>query len=186
MIEGLTALVTGDHKGRLAGSKFALPPGFPSHQMSSKWVENGPEVIEAGQDQILEFAGCKAQGWTVYKTVDRASLPKPLAKGEEAKPARMIEVTRVIGKRNYILLCRPKALQVAVNKIYSDQSRNIVNQEVRGETNAANTNGDDGILSNADLGKFRRDIDGEAEGYIPAIAGGKPTRVNEASTIDLH
>lgn len=182
LVEGLTALETGTfHRGRLAGSKFALPPGFDANKYASKWVTDGPEVIEASQDQILESAGCKAQGWAVYKTTKTAGT------GKEGDKPSFVPVTRIVGKVTYVLLYRPKALQVAVNKIYADQSRILTGAEVRGETNSANINGDAGVLTNADLARMQRFNETDPGGsYIPTLAEGQPTRLQEAGNIPVQ
>jgi len=188
LVEGLTEL-SGPRRQRLAGSKFALPPGFDSKKFSSKWVERGPGVQEAEQPTVLEFANVQAQGWTVYKTIDSTyTPPEPeVEEGEgEAKPKRkaaprMVPFTRAVGKAVYVLMFRPKALQVAVNALYAGQSRAIVDRELLGHTNAVNEGNDPGMLTAADLRNRSRDLGDEPEGYIPARPAVKP-----AEAVELH
>lgn len=172
LIEGLTALdPKGSHQGRMAGSKFVLPPNFDANKFASKWEEKGPAVIEAAQEQILESANCKADGWQVYKDISNKNAP----------------YERVIGKKTFVLLFRPRLLQKAVNAIYADESRRLVNLEVAGETNAVNVAGDPGILTNADLRRFGKHLEpDEGASYLPPNAGGQPTRLQEAATIELQ
>lgn len=201
MIEGLTTL-TGPRVGNLSSHKFSLPPGFPHDRMSSKWVEDGPEVIEAAQPQILESAGVSAQGWQPYKIVDQEATEKrnekialdhatstDRSKSEKPKFPTPIQTAyvRVIGKKKFVLLMRPKALQGAVNKIYSDISRNLVNQEVKGETSRANESNDPGVITNADLRQVQRYQEPDAgEDYLRATAGGQPSRLNEAADLQIQ
>lgn len=159
-IEGLTSLEASEMKAVLSGGRFALPPGFPP-EMSSMWKEEGPGVIEAQQDEVLQFAGVKAVGWTVFKhQVDKDGKTK-------LEPYK-----RSIGKTTYVLLMRPRKLQQAVNQIYANQSRTIVNGEVEGESTAVNANSDPGILSNQDIRQFdrlTRDQENAGGGYLRGV-----------------
>jgi len=200
-VEGLTML-EGPVQQRMAGSRFALPPSFDSTKYASKWVEQGAGVLEAQQSTVLAFAGCEAQGWVVFKVLkvgdNLTSSPENLApakqEGEESseteidskvdkpKPARkptMVPYTRAVGKAVYVLMFRPKALQQAINVLYAGQSREIVHRELIGETSAANTGNDPGIITNADLRKHSRDMGDESEGYIPPARGQTPREAVE-------
>lgn len=201
MIEGLTAL-TGPQMGTLAPHKFSLPAGFPAN-MSSKWVEDGPAVIEAQQKEILQGAGVAADGWTPYRFVNSEKTQeqndKVIAKFAEeqealgadadkkAKPKLPPPVrdtyVRTVGKKTFVLMMRPRALQQAINKIHADTSRMLVSQEVRGETARANEANDPGIITNVDLRQMNRiEASDEGEDYIRATSGGQPTRLEEAQT----
>lgn len=194
-VEGLTAL-EGPRRSRLAGSKFALPPSFDAKKYASKWVEQGPGVLEAQQSTVLDFAGCEAQGWTVFKVLkvergitneseDSADAKTGDNEGSEIesvkkrKSPQMVPCTRAVGKAVFVLMFRPKNLQLAVNKLYAGQSRQIVNREILGETNAVNEGNDAGILTNADLRKHSRDLGDEPEGYLPATSGQRPKEAVE-------
>lgn len=152
-IEGLVAVEPNQAIRNLAGNKFNLPPDFESDKWASKWVENGPEVQEAAQPVYLQHANATATGWSIWK-------------GEDKKPCE-----RTVGKRKYILLCRPLELQRAVNTIYGSQSRALANGELKGETNHANPAGDPGMLTNADLRALNRKdgVEGDDFGYLPSI-----------------
>lgn len=171
LVEGLTALDASEHRNPLSNSKFALPPGFPAHQCASKWELEGNSVIEAQQPTVLEGAGVKAAGWAVYmqivpgqRIVTDEEKPK---EGEPKKPAFVPKrevVKRVVGKNTYVLMFRPKKLQAAVNAIHGNTSRRIVVSELRGETNAANTSGDRGILTNEQLVRAMKKAGGDPDG----------------------
>ncbi len=197
MIEGLSAL-TGPQRGVLASHKFSLPPGFPADK-SGKWEEDGPSIIEAEQPEILYSANCKADGWRVYKVLDKVAtearneklVAEHATSGSKEKlkfpPPVMVTYKRVVGKKTFVLMMRPKALQLAVNKIYADTSRALVNQEVNGETARANEAGDPGVITNADLRRFDRgQAEDEGANYLPVGGGGQPTRVDEASTLQIQ
>lgn len=184
-VEGLTML-TGPRRSRMAGSKFALPPGFDSKKFASKWVERGPGVQEAEQPVVLDFANCQAQGWSVFKvTAPAPEVDSEEIEGEtEAPKAKRklpprVPFTRAVGKNVYVLMFRPKNLQRAVNTLYANQSRQIVDRELLGHTNSANESQDPGMLTNADLKKHSRDLGDEPEGYIPARQGPKPDEATE-------
>lgn len=154
IIEGLTR-IEGPSSGRdrMAGSKFALVPGFDSNRYASAWIEEGPQVQEAMQEVYLESEGVKAQGWQVHKIAKLGKDPKD-------KP-EMVPCTRAIGKAVYVLMFRPKQLQRALNILYANQSRKLVQQELKGETAAANESGDPGIITNADLSRFSKETTDE-------------------------
>lgn len=167
-IEGLTALTVDQDLTRMTGSKFALPPTFPTQSLASKWVVDGMEVIEAGQPQVLSHANCQAQGWTPFMVVDIEAtkaqpVPKQIAgKDPVAVPAPvMTPFSRVIGGKKYVLLFRPKALQRAINNIYADQSRSLVNRDLLGENTP-----EEGLITNAELRKHDR-MEGDAPSAIP-------------------
>lgn len=170
-IEGLTAIESGSKNTGMQGSKFALPPSFDASKYASKWVEQGPNVIEAQQPTVFVSAGVQAEGWQVFKQLKAGqTIPEPPKEGElpladAKKPARpvMEPVTRVVGKMVFVLLFRPKRLQEVVNIIHANESREIVQREVGGQTNAANTTGDHGILTAADMAQFRRQFPDEVE-----------------------
>lgn len=203
MIEGLTAL-TGVERGVLGSHKFSLPAGFPA-KMSSKWVEDGPEVIEAAQPQILQQANVSAVGWTPYLVldnegtetrneklaVDHEMIQSTLDMKDRGKlklpPPIRRPYVRVVGKKKFILLMRPRALQEAVNRIHADTSRHLVNQEIKGETAVANEGNDPGIITNRDLRTIQRyEAIDEGEDYLKTNAGGQPSRLYESAEIPVQ
>lgn len=169
-IPGLTALEAGHTQNTLAGSKFALPPGFDSKKWASKWVEQGPNVIEAQQSTVLQSAGVVAEGWQIYKELKTPKVVEtPIVEGEELpladakktpRPA-LVPVTRAVGKAIFVLMCRPKQLQQVVNIIHANESREMVQREVGGHTNASNPANDEGILTAADMKRFKRQFPDE-------------------------
>lgn len=183
-IDGLTALDKDETKAIISGGRFALPAGFPAN-MSSMWQPEGPSVMEAQQPEMLQFAGVKAAGWTVFKSLTPATK-EDLALDKDAKP-KILPYKRSIGKTTYILLMRPRALQQAVNQIYANQSRTIVNAEVDGDSNSVNANSDPGILSNADIRQFdklTRDQENAGGGYLKGVGGMQ--NPNEAVELHVH
>ena len=192
-IDGLTAL-TGSSNVRMSGSKFALPPSFDPTKFASKWVEQGPNVIEAQQPQVLDFANCAADGWQVFKVLKVApgEVSEPVSadakpgdeKAEGKRTPQLVPCTRAVGKAIYVLLFRPKALQEAVNILYANQSREIVGREVMGESAAANQSGDHGILTNQDLARFGKNFSDEMpEGYLPKAV---PSARKPAEAVELQ
>lgn len=187
-VAGLTSL-EGPANARMSGSKFALPPSFDATKWASKWVEQGPNVIEAQQPQVLDFANCQADGWAVFKSLkvgDKSEADLADAKpGDKPKAGpNMVPYTRAVGKTVYVLLFRPKALQQAVNILYANQSRDMVGREVMGESSAANISGDHGILTNQDLKRFGKNFGDEApQGYLPKT---DPSARKPAEATELH
>ena len=187
-VAGLTSL-TGPTNVRMSGSKFALPPSFDATKFASKWVEQGPNVIEAQQPQVLDFANCQADGWAVFKVLKVATAEVPVVEGEDSektekpkKTPQLIPYTRAVGKAVYVLLFRPKALQQAVNVLYANQSRDIVGREVMGESNSLNAANDPGILTNQDLARFGKNFADEMpDGYLPKTnpSAQKPAEATE-------
>lgn len=205
MIEGLTKL-EGPASANLAPHKFSLPPGFPAN-MSSNWVEDGQAVVEAQQHEYIPVANVKADGWAPYTVLDKKATDlrnekiveqfefEQAALGDKrdskAKPKFpppiMVPYTRTVGKKTFVLMKRPKALQQAVNKIHADNSRALVSQEVRGETATVNEGQDPGVITNADLRRLDRGMGEEEYTYpLPTSEGGQPTRVGEAANIPVQ
>ncbi len=184
-IEGLTALEGGIHANPLAGSKFALPPSFDTNRWASKWVEQGPNVIEAQQPTALVSAGVSAAGWQVYKQVKarKAGQEGELPLEGEKKRVETEMVTRAVGKSVFVLMFRPKQLQQVVNIIHANESRTIVAREVEGDTNASNVNNDQGILTARDMArnkKVTREEDGD--GYLKTT----PLSVKPEQAVELN
>lgn len=171
MIEGLTMLEQSERGAVISGGAFANPPSCDTTKFSYRWAEEGPQVEEAEQPEFLAFAGVKAKGWAIHKITEKG---KKTEDGKNAAPL-LIPYKRVVGKKKYVLMQRPLELQRAINKIYANQSRARVNDEVNGEVPA-----DPGVLTNADL----RKIDGgrqseDAGGYLQGIAGVDPEFATE-------
>lgn len=189
VVEGLTFLGDRPRAAKLSPHRFSLPPGFEGHKYASSWVEDGPAVREAMQPETIEHANVRADGWQVYKCLEEKKISvmdDDLSDDKKSKtPPKLVPYTRVVGKKVFVLMFRPKKLQQALNKIYADVSRDLVNQEVKGETAAANTDGDPGILTNADLRKAGA-FDEEAPPYPTASAGGQPTRIHEAAEVAIQ
>lgn len=210
LVEGLTEL-TGPMTGNLKPHKFSLPTGFPSQKYASKWAEEGNEVVEASQPEVIGVANVSAAGWQVYKVIDipatdrakklafdayqQAQLDLPADKRDrgDSKQPKVQPIRapyeRIVGKKKFILMFRPRALQEAITKIYADTSRQLVSQEVRGETARANENNDPGILTNADLKKFthfEQEFDDSEQGIMQIQSQGLPTRLQEADEMNVE
>jgi hypothetical protein len=155
-VPGLVALSQDERSAVFSGGQFALPAGFDSTKYASRWVLDGPSVEEAKQDEVLSFAGVKAAGWQVYKVLKAPTEEEVEKAKKESKnlTPRTVPCLRAVGRNTYVLMFRPKELQKAVNQIYANQSRAMVNAEVDGETSAANVSDDPGILTNADMRRF--------------------------------
>lgn len=187
-IAGLSKLEGPSIDLRNTGSKFVLPPSFDPKKWSAKWVPDGPEVIEAQQEQILEFAGVKAQGWSVFKVMKPGQKLASAKKGEgdaeakddEKSKPEMIPYTRAVGKTIYVLMYRPKSLQTAINAMYANQSTDLVNGELQGVTSQVNEGEDPGILTNADLRRAQRmEEDPEVQAYFSRQRAEHPDRAVE-------
>lgn len=166
-VEGLTAITGPMSAVQSIGNKFALPSSFDFNKWASKWELDGTGVLEAQQDEILVHTNQKAAGWTVWN-------------GPDKKP-----YTRVVGKQKHILMFRPKALQQAVNTIYGNQSRSLVQGELSGQTNHAMEMEDAGILTNADLRRFEKATgEDEQPGYLRGVLA--IPRPNEANEITVQ
>lgn len=180
-IEGLTLLSEPGlpNAARMVGNKFSLPPNFPREQFASRWAEEGNEVAEAQQDEYIESTGHKAVGWTVYQDTKITFKEEEVTDkktGEVSKKrvpekTEKLPVSRVVGKKKFILMIRPKALQRAVNDLYARTSRQMVNQELKGETNRSNIGGDNSILTNEDLRRAGK-LTGEDEITLLPMVGG--------------
>lgn len=201
-IPGLTKL-EGPQMMRMAGSKFALPPSFDARRFASKWVEQGPQVQEAMQPQIIQSANVAADGWQVFKvlkvteakrgTADEKSQEQVEAelagaKAEESeapkKKPEFVPCVRAVGKAIYVLMYRPRELQRAVNVLYANQSRELVGKEVMGETNAVNASQDHGVLSNQELMAFKKNFEDEVpKGYLPKA---DPSAQRPAEAVELN
>ena len=207
MIEGLTA-ITGPLRGSLTPHKFSVPADFPVNKYASKWVEDGNDVIEASNPQIISQANVQAAGWQVWQVIDKSAtdnqrklileqfqaeqLGLPVEKRDkkvkpEYPPAIRTPFIRVVGRRKYVLMFRPAALQAAITKIYADTSRALVSQEVRGESARANENNDPGIITSADLRQFRNfeQEPDEGETYLPANQG-EPSQLSKAADLNVQ
>lgn len=177
-IEGLTSLTQPGlpNAARMIGNKFSLPAGFPREHFSSLWAEEGNGVLEAMQDEYIEATQHKAIGWVVYKEkkityrdVEVKNKQTGLTEiKQEPDKTEDVPVKKVVGKKTYVLMVRPKRLQQAVNALYAKTSRDMVNREIKGETNGANLSGDEAILTNADLRRAER-MTGEDVTLLPSV-----------------
>lgn len=117
--------------------QLQLPPTFDKKKYAAKWVEEGVHVEQATQPQILTPSRV-ADGWQVWK--------------HAGKTCR-----RALGKARYVLMFRPKALQVAINAIFGNLSREKIVQEHSGQTRQKPEDenfSDAGMLSSAILDKI--------------------------------
>jgi len=192
-IEGLSFLSVGEKSNKLSGSKFALPPGFPAHAYASRWVEDGPAILEARQDEYMPGGLYKAKGWDVWlHDPDATKVVKKeeeVPEGGDALPPKRPKLkpySRTIGKRVYVLLCRPKSLQQAVNRIYADESRRRCGAVLSGEVNpVAGEDDPHGLVTEHQLSRVGRERD-PGEEYMRPTAGSQPTRVHEATSLQLQ
>ena len=189
-IDGLTFLSVGEKVNRLSGSKFALPPQFPAHTHASRWVEDGPGVLEAKQFEYIPGANVKAKGWDVWLHDPEAGKVAETSTEEDALPpkrAKLKPYVRTIGKRNYVLMCRPKRLQQAVNKLYADESRRRTGQVISGEVNpVAGSDDPHGLVTDHQLNRYAGRERDEGENYMRPTAGSQPTRLHEADELQLQ
>ena len=180
-IEGLTLLSQPGlpNSARMLGNKFSLPANFPREQFSTLWAEEGNHAIEMQQDEYIESTGHKAVGWQIYlepkitfeeEEVTDEKTGKTTKKKVPQK-AEKAPVIRVVGKKKFVLMIRPRNLQRAVNDLYARASRQMVNQELKGETNRSNVGNDPAILTNEDLRRANK-LTGDDEVTLLPMAGG--------------
>lgn len=168
MIEGLTEL-----QGPLSilnEGHLPLPPDFPRDRLVGRWVEEGPQMQKARQQEMIPSARVAAAGWETWK--DTAGK----------------KCTRSLGKAAYILMCRAKPLQAAVNKLHGNTSRMRLVGEIKGETIAGTPAAEaEGVLSNAELdARGMRELgkDYQAEGELPPLNRVDLKRETAAETVE--
>jgi hypothetical protein len=101
-----------------------VPASFDRKKYVAKWVKDGAAVNQAKQPEIISHVRKQAAGWETFMvTVD-----------DEGKPCKPAPCTRILADGKYVLMCRPRELQSAVNKLYGKISTDRTNLEASGET----------------------------------------------------
>lgn len=130
-------------------------------------------LIEQHYDKALEEQETEYQRLLdLVSDKDKPKVKKPALK---LPPPVMEAFTRPVSGRVWVLMFRPKNLQVAINKIYADTSRVLVNRTIDGDVSQ-----DEGTLTSRDLKKVYQ-VESE-NAFPPPSAGGQPTRIDEAAT----
>lgn len=125
---------------------FNVPPNFPIERFAVEWVEEGMRIFKE-QRQYIPDSGMSADGWTVYKGVERDEDNNITGLSIKGKP---ITVTTAKNK-TFVLMVRPKQIQVEVNALCGNVSKKRIRREVSGETVAGNAPIDTGILTEQQL-----------------------------------
>lgn len=112
IIEGMREVKS--HAQALSG-QLALPPQADRKKHAFKWVKEGLQVEGAQQNQIIKGDRIvEVDGWVCWKT----------PQGQLCK--------RVLESGRYVLMCRPRALQDAVNALCGNVSRERIVKEHSG------------------------------------------------------
>lgn len=112
-----------------------LPPDFDRKKYAAKWVKEGPAVAAAAERQWIPGTQATADGWEVWRNA-------------ENKPHK---VALQVG--THVLLCRPRAVQDAVNAICGNVGKSRLSQERKGETVAGKPPEDPGMLNDDRIAK---------------------------------
>lgn len=132
-IPGLTES-TGPRNLNMIRGKLTLPADFPEGKYACKWTKKGPNVERDKQREQVIGTNITSDGWTVWL---------------DSKTKKPCE--RTISDGTYILMVRPKQLQVAIQKILGNVSRDRMEREQRGETVAGAPKVDRGIFNHEEL-----------------------------------
>lgn len=142
-----------------------LPEWFDVDKYAAKWVKVGPAVAAAAEREWIPGTQATADGWIV------ARHPK------EKTPCKVSLQSGI-----HVLLCRPIAVQRAVNAICGNVGKQRMLQERAGETLGAlggEVTEDPGMLSDERLSKVlgRDDLEDGAVvmNPIPEIDGSRVT-----------
>lgn len=115
---------------------FELPPSFDRTKLAAEFVEEEMVPVKE-QRNLMPQVGITVPGLTVWK-------------GEDGKRKPHVVVASG-GKKRYVLMCRPKKVQKAMNALYGNVSKQMINREVKGESVAGESNQDPGILTEETL-----------------------------------
>lgn len=118
LIEGMRE--TTSHAKALGG-KLALPAWANRIKYAFKWAKEGLDVEAARQPQQITGSKYEVDGWEICKNA-----------GQMCR--------RVLQDGRYILLCRPRGLQDAVNAECGNVSRSRILQEHSGKSRALPAN----------------------------------------------
>ena len=150
--EGLRFSESAKGKAPSAGV-FELPPDFPAEKFASSYVKKGNDVKAAEQDEQVVGTQFIADGWQVWKRADGTYHQVTISSG------------------TYILMHRPRHVQLEINRAYGNLSRERMQSEQRGETIAGSTNSDSGMLS-ADRLPNERDLEPDLDGEEETVMHG--------------
>jgi hypothetical protein len=114
---------------------FNLPPNFDVKQYAAQWTEEGSVEMMKMRQPIIG-AGATADGWEVWKP--------------SGNKGGITKVT-TSGRKVFVLMCRPRAIQDQVNAMYGNLSKRYINRELRGETVAGDIRQDPGMMTEAQL-----------------------------------
>lgn len=130
MVEGISEI-----KGPRQVNKghLAMPADFDGNRYVGNWAKQGSIANKAKQPETLGGSNLRADGWQTWKDTRGHVCKRSLSSGA------------------YILLFRPKILQVAIQKIYGNESRSRMLQEANGETVGGQAVEDFGVLTEAAL-----------------------------------
>lgn len=112
-----------------------LPPEFSRKKYAAKWVKEGPSVAAAAEREWIPGTKATADGWEVWRNSDK-------------KPHKVALVSG-----NYVLLCRARVVQDAVNAICGNVGKSRLAQERKGETIMGAAPTDPGMLSDDRIAK---------------------------------
>lgn len=96
------------------GGQLVLPPQFDRRKYAAKWAKEGLEAESAQQEQPIGNR-ILVSGWTIWKVAGQVCR-------------------RVLGSGRFLLMCRPRLLQDAVNA----ECGNLSRERIIGEHKGAN------------------------------------------------
>ena len=137
---------------------FNLPAEFDRKKLAAKWVKAGNAVQAATQREHLIGTRLTADGWEVWKA------------GPKGMPHKAATT-----KEEFVLMCRPRTIQDAVNAIYGNVGKERMMAEKAGETSGGVPMGDSGMLNESILSKYsgeRSDDDDSVKlNQVPDLSG---------------
>ncbi len=123
------------------GGKFALPPEFDRTKWASAFYLDGNESLAMAQDQQLQGTDLIAEGWQVWKYPEERIVSVPdeesgtMKEDIEKHPSAGMP-HRVVGLKPgevWLLHCRPLEVQIDVNRVYAELSREQMIREIEGD-----------------------------------------------------
>lgn len=180
----------GFRSGQNLGGKFALPAEFDASRFASSYVQKGPQVVAAMQDESILGTQYTAPGWQVWRF---PGIPEKKISSSKKEKKNKTSGDAVISGREkaglthevtsstkdgitYVLMFRPIEVQNQVNRAYADLSLSQMVTEIRGDSLALPVEQSQGILTNRDL-RQAGDRDIEADREFEENGGGRTAAI---------
>lgn len=142
---------------------FNLPIGFDLRQHAAQWVAKD-DVANKQQRQPVVGTQYSAEGWEIWR------------KDTKDKPTEV----SVSGNKVFVLMCRSRTTQDAVNAEYGNVSKRSINQEIQGQTIQGKEIVDPGMIPESQIKKIQGSIgDNTGEMSLNEIFNSEPAAVAE-------